>query len=56
MKILKKPSPRRGVCSVCLTEFLIYPKDFKQEAFLFNGTRWMKCKCCGRQEVKVLND
>ena len=55
MKVIKKGSPMRGVCRTCGTEYLIYPKDLrKRNKVYFGGTKWLDCKYCKENEVKVI--
>ena len=53
MKVIKKPLPMKGVCTTCKAEYEISPKDLRKASSYFGGNRYVKCKFCKQEDVKV---
>ena len=55
MKVIKKPEIKRGVCTTCGAEYLVSGKDLRKSDIMIFGHKWLKCKFCKKNDVKVFS-
>lgn len=56
MKVIKKPEIKRGVCTTCGAEYLVSGKDLRKSDFGVFGYKWLNCKFCKKNSVKVIDN